>query len=165
MRCFSLTFHDSYLVAVRIGEIVGCVYTGWIPLSIGPSGDSNSILVSFALTLTDVMEWGHFWRERKMESEKNKEISRKREREREQKLSQLWILKWLHVSHVFWLSSMLQARVMSAQLLVGHDIYFYVLFSYLLILLSINIFCQIWITQINIIIKNKIKYKYKNKHI
>lgn len=51
-----MTFHDSYIVAVRTGEIVGRVYTGWIPLSIGTSGDSNSILVSSALTLTDVME-------------------------------------------------------------------------------------------------------------
>lgn len=86
-----MTFHDSYIVAVRTGEIVGRVYTGWIPLSIGPSGDSNSILVSSALTLTDVMELGHFWRER----ERNIKILKKREKakEREQKLSQLWILK------------------------------------------------------------------------
>lgn len=78
MRCFALTFDDSYLVAA---EIVGRVYAGWIPLSISLSGDSNSILVSSALTLTDVMEWGHFWRERNSE------------KKREQKLSQLCILQ------------------------------------------------------------------------
>lgn len=83
-------------------------------------------------------------REREMESERIKKYQEK-EKERVQKLSQLWILKWLHVSHVFWLSSMLQDRVTSAQLHesnqvqertcishVGHGIYFVVLFSYLL---------------------------------
>jgi len=60
MKCFSVTFDDSYLVAGRTAEIVGRVYTGWIPLSISPSGDTNSILVFSALTLIDVMELGHF---------------------------------------------------------------------------------------------------------
>lgn len=40
--------------------MVGRVYAGWIPLCFRPSGESHSILVSAALTLADVMEWGHF---------------------------------------------------------------------------------------------------------